>query len=66
MAKGTGILSSQVVSLPLQSVIQEVANFCAVMDTLTDQDGGQGAGLKIQRFVARFSLPVMCRRVDKA
>ena len=31
------ILSSQVVSLPLQSVIQ-VANFCAAMDTLIDQD----------------------------
>ena len=30
------ILSSQVVSLPLQSV--EVANFCAAMDTLIDQD----------------------------
>ena len=30
------ILSSQVVSLPLQS---EVANFCAAMDTLIDQDG---------------------------
>ena len=28
------ILSSQVVSLPL-----EVANFCAAMDTLVDQDG---------------------------
>ena len=32
------ILSSQVVSLPFQSVIQEVANFCAAMDTLIDQD----------------------------
>ena len=32
------ILSSQVISLPLQSVIQEVANFCATMDTLIDQD----------------------------
>ena len=32
------ILSSQVASLPFQSVIQEVANFCAAMDTLTDQD----------------------------
>ena len=31
------ILSSQVVSLPLQSVIQ-VANFYAAMDTLIDQD----------------------------
>ena len=31
------ILSSQVVSLPLQSVI-EVANVCAAMDTLIDQD----------------------------
>ena len=30
------ILSSHVVSLPLQS---EVANVCAVMDTLIDQDG---------------------------
>ena len=30
------ILSSQVVSLPLQSVM--VANFCAAMDTLIDQD----------------------------
>ena len=35
------ILSSQVVSLPFQSVIHmEVANFCAAMDTLIDQDGG--------------------------
>ena len=34
------ILSSQVVSLPFQSVIQEVANFCAAMDTLIDQDAG--------------------------
>ena len=33
------ILRSQVVSLPLQSVIQKVANFCAAMDTLIDQDG---------------------------
>ena len=34
------ILSSQVVSLPLQSVIHmEVANFCAAVDTLIDQDG---------------------------
>ena len=32
---GHFILSSQVVSLPLQS-----ANFCAAMDTLIDQDGG--------------------------
>ena len=32
------ILSSQVVSLPLQSVIQEVGNFCAAIDTLIDQD----------------------------
>ena len=33
------ILSSQVVSLPLQSVIlMEVANVCAAMDTLIDQD----------------------------
>ena len=32
------ILSSQVVSLPFQFVIQEVANFCAAMDTLIDQD----------------------------
>ena len=32
------ILSSQVVSLPFQSVIQEVANFCAAMDTLIDED----------------------------
>ena len=32
------ILSSQVVSLPIQSVIQEAANFCAAMNTLTDQD----------------------------
>ena len=32
------ILSSQVVSLPFQSVM-EVANFCAAMDTLIDQDG---------------------------
>ena len=35
------ILSSQVVSLPCKSVIQEVtevANFCAAMDTLIDQD----------------------------
>ena len=32
------ILSSQVVSQPFQSVIQEVANFCAAMDTLIDQD----------------------------
>ena len=31
------ILSSQVVSLPLQSIM-EVANFCAAMDTLIDQD----------------------------
>ena len=30
------ILSSQVVSLPLQ----EVANFCAAMDTLIGQGGG--------------------------
>ena len=35
----TGILSSQVVSLPLQSV--DVANFCAAMDTLIDQDATQ-------------------------
>ena len=33
------ILNSQVVSLPLQFEIQEVANFCAAMDTLMDQDG---------------------------
>ena len=32
------ILSSQVVSLPLQFVIQEIANFCASMDTVIDQD----------------------------
>ena len=38
------VLSSQVVSLPLQSVIQEVANFCAAMDTLIDQDGGSAMG----------------------
>ena len=31
------LLNSQVVSLPLQSVMQ-VANFCAAMDTLIDQD----------------------------
>ena len=31
------ILSFQVVSLPLQSVM-EVANFCAAMDTLIDED----------------------------
>ena len=31
------ILSSQVVSLPCKSVM-EVANFCAAMDTLIDQD----------------------------
>ena len=31
------ILNSQVVSLSLQSVM-EVANFCAAMDTLIDQD----------------------------
>ena len=43
---GGGILSSQVVSLPFQSVILEVANFCAAMDTLIDQDvGGEGGGL---------------------
>ena len=36
---GTCILNSQVVSLPLQFVIQKVANFCATMDTLIDQDG---------------------------
>ena len=35
---GWYILSSQVVSLPCKSVIQ-VANFCAAMDTLIDQDG---------------------------
>ena len=28
----------QVVSLPLQSVMEEVANFCAATDTLIDQD----------------------------
>ena len=39
MAKwGKHILSSHVVSLPLQFVIQEVANFCAAMDTSIDQD----------------------------
>ena len=32
------ILSSQVVSLTLPSVIPEVANFCTTMDTLMDQD----------------------------
>ena len=37
------ILSSQVVSLPSQSVILEVANFCAAMDTLIDQDGSDCA-----------------------
>ena len=37
--KCNNILSSQAVSLPLQSVIQEVANFCAAIDTLIDQDG---------------------------
>ena len=38
--QGTCILNSQVVSLPLQSMIKvEVANFCAVMDTLVDEDG---------------------------
>ena len=36
--KGRLILSSQVVLLPFQPVI-EVANFCAAMDTLIDQDG---------------------------
>ena len=34
----TLILSSQVVSLPLHSVT-EVANVCAAMDNLVDQDG---------------------------
>ena len=38
------ILISQVVSLPLQSM--EIANFCAVINTLVDQDGGD---LKINR-----------------
>ena len=32
-----GILNLQVVSLPLWSTM-EVTNFCAVMDTLVDQD----------------------------
>ena len=39
---GECILSSQVVSLPLQSVM-EVANFCAATDTLIDQDEVNGA-----------------------
>ena len=34
---GEDILSSQVVSLPLQ-LVMEVANFCAAMDTLIGQD----------------------------
>ena len=42
ISQGYHILSSQVVSLPWQSVIQEVANFCAAMDTLIDQDGIPG------------------------
>ena len=33
------ILSSQVVSLPLQTEILEFANFCAALDTLIGQDG---------------------------
>ena len=36
---GYPIFNSQVLSLPLKSVIPEVANFCAVTDTLEDQDG---------------------------
>ena len=36
-APPASILNSHVVSLPLQSLIP-VANFCAVIDTLIDQD----------------------------
>ena len=36
---GACIVRFQVVSLPVQSTILEVANFCAVMATLVDQDG---------------------------
>ena len=35
------ILSSQFISLPLQSVILEVANFCAAMDTLIDHQDAE-------------------------
>ena len=39
-SRPTSILSSQVISPPCKSVIHlEVANFCAAMDTLIDQDG---------------------------
>ena len=42
-------MSSQVVSLPFQSVIQEVANFCAAMDTLIDQDEARGGWPQLGR-----------------
>ena len=48
------ILTSQVVSLPLQSVM-EVANFCAAMDTLIDPDVKAGAALN-KRFAQHVYL----------
>ena len=48
------ILSSQVVSLPCKSVIQDVANFCAVMDTLIDQDGSQLTWIECNRLTFKI------------
>ena len=49
-----GILTSQVVLRPLQSV-KEVANFSAAMDTLIDQDGMKAVS-RVQDFVERAQI----------
>ena len=45
------ILSSQVLSLPLQSVILEVANFCAAIDTLIGQDARYPIAIILRLYV---------------
>ena len=45
-----------VVSLPLQSV--EVARFCAVMDTLVDQDGVTGE--RVQGYLCPGMIDMTC------
>ena len=61
---GISILSSQVVSLPFQSVIQEIANFCAAMDTLIDQDGVyQTIGLNIYIYILFTFMKQFCEKL---
>ena len=61
------ILSSQVVSLPLQSVIQEVANFCAAMDSLIDQDAQSGSNImfSLKEIFCFISFLVSCSSINE-